>query len=60
MTEAKQLKTTALHSSHLTHDANMAEFGGYDMPLWYPSGTKAEHLAVISRAAAAAGFKESF
>lgn len=50
MTEAKQLKTTALHSSHLTHDANMAEFGGYDMPLWYPSGTKAEHLAVISRA----------
>jgi aminomethyltransferase len=28
----------------------MAEFGGYDMPLWYPSGTKAEHLAVINQA----------
>jgi aminomethyltransferase len=28
----------------------MAEFGGYEMPLWYPSGTKSEHLAVISQA----------
>lgn len=50
MTEAQMFKTTVLHPSHLKRDANMAEFGGYDMPLWYPSGTKAEHLAVISRA----------
>ena len=50
MTEPKKLKTTVLHSSHLERNANMAEFGGYDMPLWYPSGTKAEHLAVISQA----------
>ena len=50
MTEPKKLKTTVLHSSHLERNANMAEFGGYDMPLWYPSGTKAEHLAVITQA----------
>ena len=50
MTESEKLKTTALHASHLACNANMAEFGGYDMPLWYPSGTKAEHLAVINRA----------
>ncbi|MGI9537781.1 MAG: aminomethyltransferase family protein [Desulfocapsaceae bacterium] len=50
MTKPKKLKTTVLHSSHLERSANMAEFGGYDMPLWYPSGTKSEHLAVITKA----------
>lgn len=50
MTEPKNLKRTVLHPSHLERNANMAEFGGYHMPLWYPSGTKAEHLAVISQA----------
>ncbi len=50
MTESQKLKTTVLHAVHLQRNANMAEFGGYDMPLWYPAGTKAEHLAVISRA----------
>lgn len=43
-------KTTTLHSFHLEQDANMALFGGYDMPLWYAGGAKAEHLAVIERA----------
>lgn len=28
----------------------MARFGGYDMPLWYPAGARAEHLAVIEAA----------
>lgn len=28
----------------------MALFGGYDMPLWYPSGAKREHLAVLTGA----------
>ncbi len=28
----------------------MAPFGAYDMPLWYPTGVKGEHLAVISSA----------
>lgn len=50
MSDQKKLRTTVLHPFHLERNANMAEFGGYDMPLWYPSGTKAEHLAVISQA----------
>ena len=28
----------------------MACFGGYHMPLWYPAGAKAEHLAVLTAA----------
>lgn len=28
----------------------MGNFGGYDMPLWYESGVKKEHLAVLTRA----------
>nr|WP_320011594.1 aminomethyltransferase family protein [uncultured Desulfobulbus sp.] len=44
------MKTTPLHSWHVEHNANMAAFGGYDMPLWYPAGAKAEHLAVINAA----------
>ena len=42
-----ELRTTALHAWHLKQGANMARFGLYDMPLWYPAGAKAEHLAVI-------------
>ena len=42
-----EIKTTPLHDWHLKNGANMAVFGGYDMPLWYPSGAKGEHLAVI-------------
>ncbi len=44
------MKTTPLHSWHVHQGANMGEFGGYEMPLWYPSGAKAEHLAVIQAA----------
>lgn len=46
----KTEKKTVLHGFHLEKGANMATFGGYDMPLWYPSGVKAEHLAVIQGA----------
>ncbi|MBW2545040.1 MAG: aminomethyltransferase family protein [Deltaproteobacteria bacterium] len=46
----KQIKKTPLHDWHLKHGANMAVFGGYEMPLWYPSGAKREHLAVLSGA----------
>jgi aminomethyltransferase len=28
----------------------MVDFGGWDMPLWYPSGAKREHVAVITDA----------
>ncbi|PID72748.1 MAG: glycine cleavage system protein T [Desulfobulbus propionicus] len=44
------MKTTSLHSYHVAQGANMGEFGSYEMPLWYPTGAKAEHLAVINSA----------
>ncbi len=43
-------KTTVLHEWHEENGANMALFGNYDMPLWYKTGAKAEHLAVIQSA----------
>lgn len=46
----KEIKTTLLHDWHLENGANMAAFGSYDMPLWYPTGVKGEHLAVINSA----------
>ena len=47
---AEALKTTPLNAFHHSSGANMAGFGGYDMPLWYPSGAVAEHMAVIQAA----------
>ena len=44
------IKTTLLHDWHVEHGANMAAFGAYDMPLWYPAGAKGEHLAVLTSA----------
>ncbi|WP_372682268.1 aminomethyl transferase family protein [Desulfosarcina sp.] len=43
------IKTTPLNSWHRRQGANMADFGGYDMPLWY-SSVKDEHLAVLTGA----------
>ncbi len=45
----KERKITPLHGWHAAHGANMAEFGGYEMPLWY-STAKKEHLAVLTNA----------
>jgi aminomethyltransferase len=42
-------KKTALHAWHLANGANMAAFGGYQMPLWY-SSAKNEHLSVLTAA----------
>ena len=42
-------KKTLLHGWHVTRGANMADFGGYAMPLWY-SSSKNEHMAVITHA----------
>jgi glycine cleavage system T protein (aminomethyltransferase) len=50
MDEKYELLQTPLHDWHIRQNANMAEFGGYHMPLWYRSGTKQEHLAVINGA----------
>lgn len=47
---ANTLKTTPLNSWHRDNRANMADFGGFDMPLWYETGVKNEHLAVLESA----------
>lgn len=44
------LKITPLNKWHKTVGANMANFGGFDMPLWYKTGVKNEHLSVLSSA----------
>jgi aminomethyltransferase len=44
------IKKTRIHSWHIQNKANMAQFGQYDMPLWYPSGARKEHLAVLTHA----------
>jgi aminomethyltransferase len=39
------LRRTALHDVHAALGAKLVEFGGFEMPLSYPTGTVAEHLA---------------
>lgn len=43
------VKITPLNAWHREKGGNMADFGGYDMPLWY-SSVKEEHLAVLTGA----------
>lgn len=38
------LKKTALYDRHVALGAKMVEFGGWDMPIQYPSGIISEHL----------------
>lgn len=45
------LKKTALNGIHRKLDAKLVEFGGWEMPLSYPSGTIAEHMAARTEAA---------
>jgi aminomethyltransferase len=52
MTETRTVQTapargrqTPLHGKHLALDAKMVDFAGWDMPLMYPGGVVAEHLA---------------
>ncbi|WP_321492697.1 aminomethyl transferase family protein [uncultured Desulfobacter sp.] len=44
------LKKTPLNEWHRNAGANMADFGGFDMPLWYDTGVKNEHIAVLASA----------
>jgi len=44
------LKTTPLNEWHKSAGGNMADFGGFEMPLWYDTGVKNEHLAVLTSA----------
>lgn len=38
-------RRSPLHAAHLALDAKMVPFGGWEMPLAYPTGTLAEHAA---------------
>jgi aminomethyltransferase len=40
-------RTTALYPRHREAGANMGDFAGYRMPLWYPAGMRREHRAVV-------------
>ncbi len=46
------LRTSPLDAEHRSLGAKMVPFGGWDMPLSYPDGTIAEHLACRDRAVA--------
>ena len=47
MSEASQsaLSKTVLHDWHVGAGAKLIDFGGWDMPVQYPSGIIQEHLA---------------
>ncbi|NQY57249.1 MAG: glycine cleavage system aminomethyltransferase GcvT [Ilumatobacteraceae bacterium] len=45
------MKTSPLDAQHRALGATMAEFGGWEMPMAYPSGTIAEHMACRGSAA---------
>jgi aminomethyltransferase len=44
------LLRTPFHAQHVTSGARMVDFGGWDMPVQYPTGIIAEHLATRSGA----------
>ena len=47
---ALELKTTPLNALHRRMGGRMVDFGGWDMPVQYPSGTVEEHMATRTRA----------
>lgn len=47
---SRELLETPLHAWHAGAGANMTDFGGWDMPLWYSTGAIAEHKAVVTDA----------
>ncbi len=47
---AAELKKTPLNAAHRALNAKMVDFGGWDMPVQYPSGIIAEHEAVRTKA----------
>ena len=42
-TSAEDLKTTPLYAQHVAAGGRMVPFGGYNLPVQYPSGIMAEH-----------------
>jgi aminomethyltransferase len=47
---ASELNRTPFHQRHVALGARMVDFGGWDMPVHYPTGIIAEHLATRSGA----------
>lgn len=45
-----ELQKTALNPVHAQLGGTLVDFGGWEMPLWYPSGAVKEHLAVLTGA----------
>jgi aminomethyltransferase len=45
MVQTDALRRTALYQQHADLGAKLVEFGGFEMPLQYPTGTIREHLA---------------
>ncbi|MDR1977267.1 MAG: hypothetical protein LBQ42_00880 [Synergistaceae bacterium] len=43
------LKKTALNAVHKALGGELTDFGGWEMPLWYPTGSVKEHLSVIEK-----------
>src|SRR3954452_11733465 len=44
--DGQALKRSPLHDRHVALGAKLAEFGGWEMPLEYPTGVLKEHAAV--------------
>ena len=44
------LRQTVLYDRHLAHGAQMVDFGGWNMPIQYPTGIITEHLATRKHA----------
>jgi aminomethyltransferase len=42
-------RRTALYGRHVAAGAKLAEFAGWEMPIQYPTGVRAEHMAVRER-----------
>ncbi|MDR1482093.1 MAG: hypothetical protein LBI74_05645 [Synergistaceae bacterium] len=43
------LRKTALNAIHIELGGELTDFGGWEMPLWYSTGSVREHLAVIEK-----------
>lgn len=44
------VKKTPLSAWHENQGGTMADFAGWSMPLWYPTGARSEHMSVITDA----------
>jgi aminomethyltransferase len=43
------LRKTELNAIHKQLGGELTDFGGWEMPLWYPAGSVKEHLSVIEK-----------